>query len=228
MENSRPTAENTTSAYFAASPDDMRLVEQLRNGDESAFMSLVEQYQNSLLRLAQLYAPNRTVAEEVVQETWLGVLEGIHRFEGRSSLKTWLFSILTNRAKTRGQRENRYILFAEFWNPDSEEAEPSVDPQRFHPTDHPQLPGHWASGPTTWSAEIDAPVLSREIRECIQAAIETLPPSQHEVITLHDIEDFSSDEVCNVLGISETNQRVLLHRARCKVRRALEQYFAEN
>jgi RNA polymerase sigma-70 factor (ECF subfamily) len=174
-----------------------------------------------------LYVRERVVAEEVAQEIWLGVLQGIHRFEGRSSLKTWIFHILTNRAKTHGQREGRTIPFSAVWNPDDDPDEMAVDPQRFLPADHPRWPGHWASFPNRWDAIPEEHLLSQETRAVLQSAIDRLPPSQREVISLRDVEGWTSDEVCNVLGISKTNQRVLLHRARSKVRRALEQYLGE-
>jgi len=211
-----------------ASADDLRLIEALRRRDEAAFAALIDQYHTSLLRLAQLYVSDRPAAEEVVQDTWLGVLKGIDRFEGRSSLKTWLYRILTNRAKTRGVRDAnaRSVPFSALWDADAEPFEPAVEPDRFLPPDHPQWPGHWIESVNAWGDHPEERLLSREARAQIQAAIEQLPPAQHEVITLRDIEGWSSEEVCNTLGISGTNQRVLLHRARSKVRRALERYFA--
>lgn len=205
--------------------DERSLVQALRGGDESAFMALVEQYHGSLVRLAMMYVRERVVAEEVAQETWLGVLQGLDRFEGRSSLKTWIFHILTNRAKTRGQREGRTIPFSAAWNPDDDPEEPAVDPERFLPPDHPRWPGHWASFPSRWDAIPEEHLLSQETRAVLQSAIDRLPPTQREVINLRDVEGWTCDEVCNVLGITETNQRVLLHRARSKVRRALEHYL---
>jgi RNA polymerase sigma-70 factor (ECF subfamily) len=210
-----------------ASTADWHLVESLRNGDDTAFASLLDQYHASLVRLAQIYVSSRAVAEEVAQETWLGVLQGLDRFEGRSSLKTWIFRILTNRAKTRGQREARSMPFSDLVTLELEVDEPSVDPSRFLPPDDPDWPGHWAAKPQSWDAIPEQQFLSQETTERILTAIATLPPSQREVITLRDIEGWSSAEVCTVLGLSEANQRVLLHRARSKVRQALEQYFGE-
>jgi RNA polymerase sigma-70 factor, ECF subfamily len=209
-----------------ASFDDARLVEALRNRDESAFLALIERYQGSLLRLAMLYVPNREAAADVVQETWLGVLQGIDRFEARSSLKTWLFRILTNRAKSRGEREARTIPFSTAWQSEAEDAEPAVDPGRFLPPGH-QFAGHWAANPSRWDEMPEERFVFVETRDRIERAITTLPPTQREVITLRDVEGWSSDEVCNALSISETNQRVLLHRARSKVRLALEEYLKE-
>jgi RNA polymerase sigma-70 factor (ECF subfamily) len=215
---------NTPQPRAVASADDLRLVEALRGGDEAAFAGLVERYQAPMVRLATIYTGDRTVAEEVTQEAWIGVLRGLDRFEGRSSLKTWIFTILTNRAKTRAQREGRSVTFSDLGDDD-----PSVDPDRFNPEDHPTWPNHWADGrePESWGAIPEDHLLSQETRRAIQQAIDALPPNQREVITLRDVQGWSSSEVCNVLGLTETNQRVLLHRARSKVRRALEQYFAE-
>lgn len=211
--------------FIPATSDELHLVEALRAGDEAAFASLLDQYHASLVRLACIYVSSRAVAEEVAQETWLGVLQGLDRFEGRSSLKTWIFRILTNRAKTRGQREARSIPFSDWTSPDTEADEPAVDPSRFRPPDDPNWPGHWAVSPASWDDIPEQHFLSQETKAHILAAIDTLPPSQREVITLRDIEGWSSGEVCAVLAISEANQRVLLHRARSKVRQALETYF---
>ena len=209
----------------ALPPDDHRLVDSLRAGDESAFEMLIDRYHSSLLRLAMLYVPSRAVAEDDVQETWLGVLQGLARFEGRSSLKTWIFRILTNRARTRGQREGRSIPFSAVWNANDDPAEPAVEAEHFLPADH-EYAGHWVSFPRNWDELPEERLLSQETRAQIQQAIDALPESQREVITLRDVQGWDSEEVCNMLGISESNQRVLLHRARSKVRRTLEQYLA--
>jgi RNA polymerase sigma-70 factor, ECF subfamily len=202
------------------------LVEALRTGDERAFMSLVAEYRASMLRVAQIYVPSRAVAEEVVQEAWVGVLTGLERFEGRSSLKTWIFRILTNIAKTRGERERRTLPLSALADP-SRVPEPAVEPRRFLAPDDASWPGHWASPPGSWSAIPDERLLADETRAVISDAIEQLPPSQRAVITLRDVQGWSADEVCNALAVSETNQRVLLHRARSKVRRALEAYLGD-
>jgi RNA polymerase sigma-70 factor, ECF subfamily len=212
----------------AAQSEDNALLAALRRGDEAAFVQLVDTYQAPLLRLARIYVDSASVAEEVVQETWLGVVQGLARFEGRSSLKTWIFRILTNRAKTRGQREGRMIPFSAFANPADEPFEPAVEPERFLPASDPEWPHHWAAFPQRWDAVPEAKLLASETRQAIQQAVDTLPPSQREVISLRDIEGWTAQEVCSALGVSETNQRVLLHRARSKVRRALEQYLAES
>ncbi len=212
----------------ASDEDDARLVEALRAGDEAAFVALVERYHASLVRLAMLYVPNRAAAEDVAQETWLGVLRGIARFEARSSLKTWLFRIMTNRARTRGQREARSVPFSALWSPADDGEEPSVEPERFQPTEGAAYPGHWASPLRRWDGSPEEWLLSRETRSAVQHAIERLAPAQREVITLRDLEGWSSDEVCNALGISDTNQRVLLHRARSKVRHELDRYLSQS
>jgi RNA polymerase sigma-70 factor, ECF subfamily len=194
------------------------VIEALRAGDEATFTRLVREYGASMLRVARLYVGSRAVAEEVVQEAWVGVLKGIGSFEGRSTLKTWIFRILTNIAKTRGQREGRTIPFSAL----AADDEPAVDPDRFQcPED--RSPGHWASPPRGWGPE--ERLLGSETREVIDAAIAELPPSQAIVITMRDVDGFTSEETCNALDISETNQRVLLHRARSKVRQALEDYL---
>jgi RNA polymerase sigma-70 factor (ECF subfamily) len=198
----------------------------LRSGSEVAFMSLVDQYHVAMLRLAQVYVSTHAVAEEVVQEAWVGVLQGLHRFEGRSSLKTWIFRILTNCAKTRAQREGRSIPFSSLQVFDTDPGKPAVDPERFSPADA-EWPGQWVSFPRNWDELPEDRLISQETRTRIQEAIEMLPANQREVITLRDIEGWTPDEVCAFLGISEANQRVLLHRARSRVRRVLEQYFDE-
>ena len=198
--------------------EDRQLVAALRAGDEAAFKQLIDRYHGSLVRVAQAYVPTRALAEDVAQETWLAVLEGLDRFEGRSSLKTWLFRILTNRAKTRGMRERRSLPFSAF---DSDDA---VDPDRFRGPDEP-WPGHWSAPPRGFPEER---LLAQETRGVIEDAIRGLPETQRTVITLRDVEGWSADEVCNALTLSETNQRVLLHRARSSVRAALERYLEDD
>ena len=195
------------------------LIADLRAGDEAAFRSLIEMYHPMLVRVARMYVSTQAVAEEVAQETWLAVFEGIERFEGRSSLKTWLFRILTNRAKTRGVREGRTLPFSSL-----ETDEPAVEPERFHGGDH-NWPGHWAAPPSGFPEER---LLAAETRAVVEQAIATLPPTQRAVISLRDIEGWSAEEVCNALTLTETNQRVLLHRARSVVRAALERYLEES
>src|SRR5437899_12518413 len=211
---------------YRASTDERRLLEMLRNGNEAAFVSLIDQYHIAMLRLAQVFVSTQAVAEEVVQEAWVGVLQGLHRFEGRSSLKTWIFRILTNCAKTRAQREGRSTPFSSLSDIDADQSEPAVDPDRFLPADH-EWSGHWVSFPANWQEMPEDRLLSQETRACIHRAIEALPPNQREIIILRDIEGWTSEETCSFLGISEGNQRVLLHRARSKVRNVLEKYFQE-
>ena len=199
------------------SPQDAKLVERLRAGDEEAFMELIRELNPSLLRVARMFVPTSALAEDVVQETWLAVLNGIDRFEGRSSLKTWIFRILTNTAKTRGERERRSVPFSTL-DPEEGGFEPAVERSRFTGT------GHWAVLPRAWPEDR---LLANETRSIIERAIARLPPSQRTVITLRDVEGWTADEVRNALELSETNQRVLLHRARAKVRGALEQYLSE-
>ena len=203
---------------------DQRLIQSLKAGDESAFASLMDDYGSSLLRVAMIYVGSRAVAEEVVQETWLGVINGLDRFEGRSSLKTWIFRILTNTASTRAQRERRSVPFSSLAGANGEEEGPSVDPDRFFPPDHARYPGHWSLGPTRWETPEEG-LLSGETREVILGAIEELPPSQRAVVMLRDVEGWPAEEVCDALELSEGNQRVMLHRGRTKVRAALEQYL---
>jgi RNA polymerase sigma-70 factor (ECF subfamily) len=202
---------------------DEELLEALRAGDEEAFAELVERHSGALLRVARMYVPSEAVAQEVVQETWIGVIRGVDRFEGRSSLKTWIFRILTNIAKTRAQREGRSVPFASLANRAVEGDEPSVDPDRFFGLDG-RHPGGWELAPTPWETPEES-LLSGEARELILEQIEQLPAAQREVITLRDIEGWSSAEVSEALEITGGNQRVLLHRARSKVRAALEAYF---
>ncbi len=220
-------AESSHSSIPREAANDIHLLEMLRHGNEAAFVSLIDRYYTSMLRLALVYVPTKAVAEEVVQEAWLGVLQGLRRFEGRSSLKTWIFRILTNCAKTRALREGRSIPFSSMPNYEAQFHEPAVDPERFIPPDDPQGKGRWATYPQTWDSIPEACLLSQETQAYIERAIEALLPSQRAVITLRDIEGWTSDEVCRLLEISQANQRVLLHRARSKVRRALERYLGE-
>lgn len=205
--------------------DDARLVDALKRRDEAAFVRLVERYQGPLLRLALVYAGTRAVAEEVVQDTWLGVLRGLETFEGRSSFKTWLFRILVNRARTQAEREGRTVPFSALAGAVTEASEPAVEAGRFLGPDHPQWPLHWADPPKSWGGSPEEQLLMRETLDLVQEVIAGLPPAQREVITLRDVEGWTAEEVCNVLGLRETNQRVLLHRARSRVRGTLEHHF---
>ena len=202
--------------------DEQRLIESLKAGDERAFAHLLDEYSSALFRVAMTHVGTRAVAEEVVQDTWLGVINGIDRFEGRSSLKTWIFRILTNIASTRGPRERRMVPVSAL-APDGED-DSGVDAERFFPSDHNRYPNHWAVGPTAWEAPEEG-LLAGETRDVILRAIAGLPEAQRAVVTLRDVEGWPPEEVCDALELSNGNQRVLLHRARTQIRAALESYF---
>ena len=218
----------TTDEAIRPGEDERGLVARLRTRDEAAFIELVERWTPGMLRVARGYVATPATAEEVVQETWLGVLNGIDRFEQRSSLKTWVFRILSNVAKTRGQRDRRSIPFSALAPADAD-AGPTVDPGRFRPHDHPRA-HHWniadGHGPADWGDSAEDRVLARDALRLLRDAIDRLPDAQRLVITLRDVEGFASDEVCDLLDISAGNQRVLLHRARARVRASLEQELA--
>jgi RNA polymerase sigma-70 factor (ECF subfamily) len=205
-----------------ASAEDLVLLDRLRAGDEDAFMHLVDSLQASMLRVARMYVSTHAVAEEVVQDAWLGVLQGIGKFEGRSSLRTWIFRILTNIAKTRGQREGRSVPFATLAGDDLDA--PAWDPSMFRGPDD-QWPFHWSSLPNDWRGIPEDRLISLETRKIVASVLESLPPMQAEVLRLRDVLGWTSEEVRNALDLTETNQRVLLHRARTKVRAALDEYF---
>lgn len=186
----------------------------MRGGDERAFVALVRRHHSGMLRVASSYVSSREAAEDVVQETWLGVINGIDRFEQRCALRTWIFRILVNRARSRGEREGRTWPFSSL-GPE----EPAVDPSRFEGSG--QRNGMWTSPPNAHSLPEDH-VVTLEVGQQLLAAVDALPPGQRLVITLRDIEGFSAGEVCQLLSISESNQRVLLHRARSRCRAVLE------
>ena len=193
---------------------DAELLGRLRAGDERAFVALVQRHHDAMLRLACSFVPNVAVAEEVVQDTWVGVLRGIGSFEGRSSFRTWLFRILVNRARTTGARERRTVAVG-----DSEavgDAGAAVAASRFDSR------GGWLSPPERWIEEVEDRLEAGKLAGLIRTAINDLPDRQRQVVTLRDIEGLTSEEVCSVLEISETNQRVLLHRARSRLRQAIE------
>ena len=203
---------------------DAELVAALRAGDEAAFRGLVEELSPALLRLAMSHVPSRAIAEDVVQDTWLAVINGIDRFEGRSALRTWIFQILLNSARTKGVREKRTLPFAYFRRRAEEGGnEPAVEPERFHGR-RGEAPGGWARPPVEWESPEER-LSSDAARDVMLSAIAELPPRQREVLTLRDIQGYSADDARNALDVSETNQRVLLHRARSKVRAALENHF---
>ena len=214
-----------------ASKEDLAAVKALRQGDEQAFARLVDQHHAALGRIARLYVSSPSVADEVVQDTWLGVIEGVWAFEGRSSLKTWILRILINRAKTRGMREKRTMPFATLGLSDLEAPEIDFDGTHYGTASHPQFVQPPADmGPQVPAARDPGPspeagLLAKEKGEHINRAIQALPATLRAVLTMRDVEGFSSEEVCNVLGIRETHQRVLLHRARSKIRAALHPYL---
>ncbi len=192
---------------------DGELLLRLRSGDERAFVSLVEHYHEPMLHLAASFVPNRAVAEEVVQDTWLALLRGLDGFEGRSSLKTWLFRILVNRARTTGSHEQRSVPVA---NP-----EPVVDPSRFDGS------GGWADPPEQWIEAAEGRMEAGKLADRIRVWIDDLPARQRQVVFLRDVEGMSSVQVCAVLALSDVNQRVLLHRGRSRLRQLFEDEFRE-
>jgi RNA polymerase sigma-70 factor (ECF subfamily) len=207
---------------MASAADETALIAALRARDEAVFGRLVDQHTPALLRVARGYVPSREIAEEVVQETWIALLKGIDSFEGRSSLRTWLFTVMINIAKSRGIRERR--------GDDAEIAAftgATVDPARFRPAGQ-RWAGHWRSGeePSPFPDTPEGSVLGRELVDVAQAELDKLPERQRQVVTLRDMLGFDSSEVCELLDISVANQRVLLHRGRAVVRKALEDYLA--
>jgi len=207
--------------------DERTLVERLRARDENAFVELVESYYSCLLPLADFYVSNKAVAEEVVQETWLAVLRGIDRFEERSSFKTWISRIVMNIARTRGVRESRMVAFSEFADSEGGPDEPAVDPERFRKAAD-EYPDHWSMAPRAWNSDPETQLLTSETMAFLDAAIDLLPKPQRLVLTMRDVQGWTGEEVCNALAISETNQRVLLHRARSKVRGILENHYSNS
>jgi RNA polymerase sigma-70 factor, ECF subfamily len=201
--------------------EEAELLARLRAGDERAFESLVESYHGTMLSVARTYVKTRATAEEVVQEAWLGVLNGLDRFEGRSSLRTWILRILVNTAMTRGARDARFVPFSALA---AEGEEAAVDPERFRGADD-AFPGHWNAYPGDWSTVPEERLLGRETIDVVREAIAELPQPQQTVITLRDVVGCSAEEACEALDVSEGNQRVLLHRARSRVREALERHF---
>jgi len=187
---------------------DLELLARVRAGDEAAFVALVEKYHGSMLRVARSYAPSDAIAEEAVQETWMGVARGIERFEGRSSFKTWLFRILINRARTAGGREPRNLPLGD--------VEPAVEASRFTTV------GAWAAPLEAWEADADDRLVAGTWTEALRAALDDLPPRQREIVILRDVEGLTSQDVCDLLRVSEGNQRVLLHRGRSRLRTLLE------
>jgi RNA polymerase sigma-70 factor (ECF subfamily) len=199
--------------------NDEALLRTLKQGDEEVFRNLVERWSGIMLRLALSHVESRAIAEEVVQEAWLAVMRSLDRFECRSTLRTWVLGIVVNVARSRARAERRSIPLP------AESGAAAVDPTRFLSSDHPRWPHHWAVEPVQWRTP-EQELLAGETRTVILDAVETLPAAQREVLVLRDLEGIAAAEVCNILGLSDTHQRVLLHRARTRVRNALERYFA--
>jgi RNA polymerase sigma-70 factor, ECF subfamily len=211
---------NMSSDPSSHPSDEQSLIARLRAGEQAAFTQLVERYHGALLRLARIFVAEGSAAEEVVQDTWLAVINGLSGFESRSTLRTWLFRILTNRAKTRGIRDKRSIPFSSLNGGHADDPEPALDTARFTSA------GMWADPPGLWDADTPEKLLAREeTMSLLTRAVAELPPNQRAVVSLRDVEGLDADEVCNVLEIAETNQRVLLHRGRSKLRAALEKRF---
>jgi RNA polymerase sigma-70 factor, ECF subfamily len=206
-------AQRPARPILAVMESDGELLLRLRSGDERAFIGLVQRYHEPMLRLATSFVPNRAIAEEVVQDTWLAALRGLGGFEGRSSMKTWLFSILVNQARKTGTREHRSIPVAD--------PEPVVDPARFDAS------GGWADPPEHWIEVAQGRMEVGKLADRIRVWIEELPARQREVVLLRDVEGMSSEQVCAVLALTDVNQRVLLHRGRSRLRQLFEDEFRE-
>jgi RNA polymerase sigma-70 factor (ECF subfamily) len=203
--------------------DEQQLIERLKARDESAFVELVERYYGYLLPLADFYVSDKAVAEEVVQDAWLAVLKGIDRFEGRASFKTWISQIVMNLARTRGVRERRMVSFSEF----TDDENPAVDPSQFQIATA-DYPDHWSVALRPWNASPESQLLTSETMAVLYDAVDLLPEAQRLVLTLRDINGYTPEEVCNILSITETNQRVLLHRARSKVRGIVDDHYSNS
>jgi len=203
---------------------DEHLLERLQAGDEAAFAQLVSKHHAAMVRVARAHVATAAAADEVAQEAWVGVLEGLDRFQGPCSVKSWIFAIVVNCAKTRGVRDRRSVPFSALGQAD-DEGGPSVEPERFLDEGHPRWPGHWARAPEAWDADA---LVSRETLATIADAMATLPSMQRAVMTMRDVEGLDADETCRVLGISDANQRVLLHRGRSKVRKIVEAHLSES
>ncbi len=202
----------------AAGLDDSELVRRIQAGDGGAFAALVRRHGGALLRFARVFVRDQPVAEEVVQETWMAVLEGLDAFEGRASFKTWLFRILANRARTRAVRESRSVPFSALAEAEGDEY--AVDPERF------DAGGMWREPPIGWTDENpERLALEAETRAVMEAAVQALPAAQRAVLVLRDEDGLETEEICNLLELTVTNQRVLLHRARTRVRQALEEHM---
>jgi RNA polymerase sigma-70 factor (ECF subfamily) len=217
----------TGASRAVAAGGDAELLAALRAGDEAAFAELVTAWSPSMLRIARSFVGTWQAAEDVVQDTWLGVVRGLGAFEGRSALRTWVLSILANRARSRAARDRRLVLWSDLAEPAADgDAGSWVDPARFRGSGDP-YPGHWttAGEPVPWREQPETSAISREALEVLEAALEALPPRQQTVVRLRDVHDLTSQEVCEVLDISAENQRVLLHRGRSRLRATLEVHY---
>jgi RNA polymerase sigma-70 factor, ECF subfamily len=208
-----------------ADPSEGRVLQALRSGDEEAFAALLNRHGPSMIRVACLYVGSRAVAEEVVQETWIDMIGGLDNFEERSSLRTWIFVILVNNARKRAEREARSIALSQL---ERELGEAAPEDALFFSPDHPRWPGAWTTAVRRWDALPHEVLVSRETFDVVLRAAEDLPPLQRAVLTLRDVEGLAAADVCSMLEISEANERVLLHRARGRVRVVLEEYLERN
>jgi RNA polymerase sigma-70 factor (ECF subfamily) len=228
MPQSPPGPSAAAAAVLeGGSPGQARLLERLRGGDQMAFAELVDAWSPVLLRVARLYVSTRASAEEVVQETWLAVIEQLDRFEGRSSMRTWVFRILENQARSRGVRDARAVPWSSaFGNDATHDGDPTVDPARFRGAGDP-WPHHWTSAglPAVWQPPPEDAAVAAEVRRQLRTAMDELPARQRTVVELRDVHGLTADEVCERLGVSAANQRILLHRGRARLRARLEDVY---
>ena len=208
---------------MASATDESALVESLRAGDEQAFAALVDRHTPGLLRVARTCVRDQGAAQEVVQETWLALLNSLDRFEQRSSLQTWLYRVVLNQARRRGVKDARTVPLSSLAAPSSDG--PTVDPRRFLPADDPVWPGHWSQPPRGWQRDPQVQLQSAELLDQLRRSIDVLPARQREVLVLRAVEGLSTEQVADVLELTVGNTRVLLHRGRAKVRQSLEEYL---